>query len=955
MKSVKFILTSLLLLLLCGAKANVISGNIAWECQGNYQYRFIVDLYVDTTLGTQTLTKEKLQVKTICGTTSLSLKQYSIKNMAPTCDTLLSACSGNNCYKKIRLVAVRDLSDDVNNGCCEFELAFQTYVRSQKITTGAASLGFYIEAILNTCNVACHSSPDWEREGLIVNSLSNENYELGAVPNHKNAEFEYKLVTPMSRAGTQVFWSNNRSHTSPVPNTRFALDTKSGVLELRPSGSSKSIMAYNTVLKRNSRYLGEITREVLLDFESTGNSLPISTAQYQPVVNLNSNLAMVCGGEQACYNVSVYDADTMDTISVALIESPAYMNFSVSYPKPHNAIASYCFQPDSNVRPGFDTFRLRSKDNFCAPNLPQEHLYRIHVRDRQHFEPVITASKSLNCEVHTFSLRKKNTNRIDDDIQWYVNGVEVPNTNDSLLGYSDSMVYNFVKNGSYTVKAVVHSCPRKEVQYAVSVSGLNEISILNTKDTTACLSPFTMKLRATGGVQPYTYSAPGAKNASFVQSDPSVLFLNTYSDLTRDSAVYRVIDANGCYADQEIKVDFQAATESRIDLGQICGPVDSILNFPKKTGGAWYSESALNQQSVNLKDLDFGNHYWYYSNNDLQVCEKARLSFYIDEKPKADILDASFAKCKTSNFSKQLTATPAGGIWSGGTVSSNGFVDVGRFDEGRHAIVYTTEASNGCKASDTLWLSVENYTPALVMPGGLEFCNGSEDSFELVALPKGGQWKGAGVPTADGIKGKVAQMSAINNVYTYSYTDSLGCKASAKSIVRLNPLPKINFDVRSGIVNMGDSIEVKNRSSDSAYIFQWFIDGKLVSASGARTFNILPSDTGLFDFKCVAADIQSNCSDSTGRRIYHDIINSIAPVVCKGLRVYPNPASGMLYMEGVPVEAQRISVHGMDGKEIMLADRKAVQSIDISELPQGMYYLQVQTDGQLLNTLFVKQ
>jgi hypothetical protein len=73
------------------------------------------------------------------------------------------------------------------------------------------------------------------------------------------------------------------------------------------------------------------------------------------------------------------------------------------------------------------------------------------------------------------------------------------------------------------------------------------------------------------------------------------------------------------------------------------------------------------------------------------------------------------------------------------------------------------------------------------------------------------------------------------------------------------------------------------------------------------------------------------------------------------LMIYPNPASDYIVVNGLENNSM-VKVFNVTGQQLFV--RKASQnqmSIDLSGLNQGLYILQVESEGQILNSKFIKK
>jgi len=76
------------------------------------------------------------------------------------------------------------------------------------------------------------------------------------------------------------------------------------------------------------------------------------------------------------------------------------------------------------------------------------------------------------------------------------------------------------------------------------------------------------------------------------------------------------------------------------------------------------------------------------------------------------------------------------------------------------------------------------------------------------------------------------------------------------------------------------------------------------------------------------------------RTVFDGRLNSENDV---GLLIYPNPTSGMVYfqMKGEYAEGGRVVIYDNIGRKVKDMDLRNNSSLDISQFPSGMYFLQV--------------
>lgn len=146
-----------------------------------------------------------------------------------------------------------------------------------------------------------------------------------------------------------------------------------------------------------------------------------------------------------------------------------------------------------------------------------------------------------------------------------------------------------------------------------------------------------------------------------------------------------------------------------------------------------------------------------------------------------------------------LTATPAGGTWSGPGVSGNQF-NPALAGAGTHTLTYTKNAP--CAATGTMQVVVNPSPSPVITPAG-PFCN-TGSSVNLSASPGGGTWSGTGItnPSAGTFDPATAQIGS-NNI-TYSVTVA-GCTGSTSANITVNQTPNTSITPAGPFCSNGNS------------------------------------------------------------------------------------------------------------------------------------------------------
>ena len=92
----------------------------------------------------------------------------------------------------------------------------------------------------------------------------------------------------------------------------------------------------------------------------------------------------------------------------------------------------------------------------------------------------------------------------------------------------------------------------------------------------------------------------------------------------------------------------------------------------------------------------------------------------------------------------------------------------------------------------------------------------------------------------------------------------------------------------------------------------------------------------------LAEDLTTTSTYSVALTLYTDIEES----TLEGVRLYPNPTTGFVFVEGV--EDADISIYSINGQLINGNSLIENNKINMSSLPNGVYLIKVQKEGTIL-------
>lgn len=197
----------------------------------------------------------------------------------------------------------------------------------------------------------------------------------------------------------------------------------------------------------------------------------------------------------------------------------------------------------------------------------------------------------------------------------------------------------------------------------------------------------------------------------------------------------------------------------------------------------------------------------------------------------------------------------------------------------------------------------------------------------------------------------------------------LGCGDSiSQKVIISGPQPAFKR-VSDSVVCVGDSVTFDNLSKDPIYSPNWewnFGDGKVLSTSGTRK-SVKHSYTapGLYEIYLTMFDnIQGTAQRCSA--IYPDTADvnrkkiSVRVVICgkisknakSNITIFPNPAYDHIFIKGLT--KGELIIFDLSGKEVLKTEISVSESIDISKLNKGTYFIRCSDGSSSYNVRLVK-
>lgn len=154
------------------------------------------------------------------------------------------------------------------------------------------------------------------------------------------------------------------------------------------------------------------------------------------------------------------------------------------------------------------------------------------------------------------------------------------------------------------------------------------------------------------------------------------------------------------------------------------------------------------------------------------------------------------------------------------------------------------------------------------------------------------------------------------------------------------------FETCLSTVDLNTSLSGITVSSDqNGGNYQWIDCSDNSPVSGATNQSFTPSESG--DYACIVTNgcvtDTTNCVSVTGVGL--DEYNNTS------ISVYPNPTKNIVYVESVMLISS-ITLLDVTGKQLMRTDQN---EFSVSQLPSGVYFIQVKTADQTITKKLIKE
>ena len=163
--------------------------------------------------------------------------------------------------------------------------------------------------------------------------------------------------------------------------------------------------------------------------------------------------------------------------------------------------------------------------------------------------------------------------------------------------------------------------------------------------------------------------------------------------------------------------------------------------------------------------------------------------------------------------------------------------------------------------------------------------------------------------------------------------------------------PEAEFEASQTAILIGESIDFTDISTNDPTSWEWtFTGGTPETSNEQHPAGITYSSLGDYDVTLVATNEYGESIITKTAYIHVGDVGIEEQAAQKSYMLYPNPSNGKLYIESRSAEMlEQISIFNVAGEEVLIhrPDAGILQTIDLSILNSGLYFVQIITEQRI--------
>lgn len=365
--------------------------DISFRCLGGNTYQVVVAVYRDCS-GVSMPTDISVNAESSCGTTTVTCSQdpnSSGQEVSQLCASAVSTCNGGNLPGVQLYTYVGTITIQPNCGLYTFSYGDCCRNTSTNLVDNAPpSLGFYVEATLNSNVVNCDNAPLFTSLPVPYFCANQPvNYSHGALDLDGDS-LVYKLADPLDGANSPLAYQGGFSAANPLPTASgFNFDPSTGQMSFTPTTQGVYVVDVLVSEYRNGVLIGTTMRDIQIIVINCNNSSPVvqndlATASVTGGVVKDYNSVGVCPGSTLTFTIGARDPDGQAVTVTSNIGAaiPGATLTTVQGPTADSVLTTFTWTP-SPLDTGFRYFTVQFQDNACPITGLQLYTYDITIFD----------------------------------------------------------------------------------------------------------------------------------------------------------------------------------------------------------------------------------------------------------------------------------------------------------------------------------------------------------------------------------------------------------------------------------------------------------------------------------------------------------------------------------------------------------------------------------------------
>jgi len=246
----------------------------------------------------------------------------------------------------------------------------------------------------------------------------------------------------------------------------------------------------------------------------------------------------------------------------------------------------------------------------------------------------------------------------------------------------------------------------------------------------------------------------------------------------------------------------------------------------------------------------------------------------------------------------------------------------------------------------------------VAVTGAASVCPGSSNTYtvEPVAGATSYQWI---LPTGWTGTSTTTTMTAIagNNGGNIGARAVSSCGPSSPRVLAVTTLPRPDaaFNYASGSFCTTGANPIPTSTTTGVYRAP---AGVVFADSTTGEINLAASTPGSYTVTLFVRDGQTQCTNTATQNIVFSVCTkNLSKQSMSGIQVFPVPASNELYISSADdFTAGKVVLHALDGRSFetsVVAAKSNLLSINVGQIPRGLYKLQLVSDGKIWTTNIV--